>query len=87
MKTSSFCEAITAIFLAISPSLLASEILTIDFEDLSDSAQHTLTNQIQGLVFEDVTVMTPATVRSSTDGDLSAAVSGRQRSASRRQSL
>jgi hypothetical protein len=60
-----------------SDRIAAAEQITIDFEGLSNAPEFVLTNQISGVAFENVIVMTPATVRSSSGVDLSAATSGK----------
>jgi hypothetical protein len=55
----------------------AAETVVVDFEGLSSSPSFVLTDQIPGIVFDDVTVLTPATISSSPGIELSAATSGK----------
>ena len=64
------------VWLSSERDVQASEQITVDFEGLSNSGEFVLTNQVSGVIFENVVVMTPATVRCSVGGDLSAATSG-----------
>jgi hypothetical protein len=63
--------------LALQVNARADQNITIDFEGLSDGPEFALKHELHGVTFENVVVMTPATVRTSTGHDLTAATSGR----------
>src|SRR5947207_2632631 len=79
MKSFSLSGLIAAWVLVVGFPGRASEKVVIDFEGLSNEPGNgqQLTDQITNVVFENVSVVTPATIGSSSAGTLSAATSGR----------
>lgn len=76
MKAKCFYGYALAVCLILCQPGWALEQVGIDFEGLSNQSELKLTNQIPGIVFEHVTVMSPAHTRSSTGSNILAATSG-----------